>query len=154
LVRLPYEYVSTPLFSVIPRTTHECASVTLPALPTGAVRDADARQGRRDRKPYCPSSYAGVARGWHDSPPPVHASENLPPVARRDGAARIGPACRPGKPVDNTFIEAFNGRMRDECLNQSWLVAVSKTTDDPSKAEANGARAQWRPFSRVKSAPT
>ena len=32
---------------------------------------------------------------------------------------------RPGKPVDNTFIEAFNGRMRDECLNQSWFLSLS-----------------------------
>lgn len=24
---------------------------------------------------------------------------------------------RPGKPVDNGFIESFNGRLRDECLN-------------------------------------
>jgi len=24
---------------------------------------------------------------------------------------------RPGKPVDNAFIESFNGRIRDECLN-------------------------------------
>lgn len=24
---------------------------------------------------------------------------------------------RPGKPVDNAFIESFNGRLRDECLN-------------------------------------
>ena len=24
---------------------------------------------------------------------------------------------RPGKPVENAFIEAFNGRLRDECLN-------------------------------------
>jgi putative transposase len=31
---------------------------------------------------------------------------------------------RPGKPVDNTFIEAFNGRMRDECLNQSWFLTL------------------------------
>lgn len=31
---------------------------------------------------------------------------------------------RPGKPVDNTFIEAFNGRMRDECLNQSWFLSL------------------------------
>lgn len=31
---------------------------------------------------------------------------------------------RPGKPVDNTFIEAFNGRLRDECLNQSWFVSL------------------------------
>ena len=24
---------------------------------------------------------------------------------------------RPGKPVENGFIESFNGRLRDECLN-------------------------------------
>jgi putative transposase len=27
----------------------------------------------------------------------------------------------PGKPVQNAYIESFNGRMRDECLNQSWF---------------------------------
>lgn len=31
---------------------------------------------------------------------------------------------RPGKPVDNTFIEAFNARLRDECLNQSWFLSL------------------------------
>jgi putative transposase len=24
---------------------------------------------------------------------------------------------RPGKPTDNSYIESFNGRLRDECLN-------------------------------------
>jgi putative transposase len=24
---------------------------------------------------------------------------------------------RPGKPVENSFIESLNGRLRDECLN-------------------------------------
>jgi putative transposase len=24
---------------------------------------------------------------------------------------------RPGKPTDNCFVETFNGRLRDECLN-------------------------------------
>jgi putative transposase len=27
----------------------------------------------------------------------------------------------PGKPVQNAFIESFNGRLRDECLNTSWF---------------------------------
>ena len=31
---------------------------------------------------------------------------------------------RPGKPTDNPFIESFNGRLRQECLNQSWFVSV------------------------------
>jgi transposase InsO family protein len=29
---------------------------------------------------------------------------------------------RPGKPVDNTFIEAFNGTLRRECLSLHALV--------------------------------
>ena len=28
---------------------------------------------------------------------------------------------RPGKPMDNAFIEAFNGRFRAECLNQALV---------------------------------
>lgn len=31
---------------------------------------------------------------------------------------------RPGKPVDNAFIESFNGRFRDECLNQNWFMSL------------------------------
>ena len=30
---------------------------------------------------------------------------------------------RPGKPTDNAFIESFNGRFRQECLNEE-LVSV------------------------------
>lgn len=30
---------------------------------------------------------------------------------------------RPGKPVDNAFVESFNGRLRDECLNASWFYS-------------------------------
>lgn len=29
---------------------------------------------------------------------------------------------RPGKPVENAFIESFNGKFRDECLNQEWFT--------------------------------
>jgi putative transposase len=28
---------------------------------------------------------------------------------------------QPGKPVQNAYIESFNGRLRDECLNESWF---------------------------------
>jgi putative transposase len=31
----------------------------------------------------------------------------------------------PGKPVQNTHIESFHGRFRDECLNESWFVTVA-----------------------------
>jgi putative transposase len=28
---------------------------------------------------------------------------------------------QPGKPVQNSLVESFNGRLRDECLNVSWF---------------------------------
>lgn len=31
----------------------------------------------------------------------------------------------PGKPVQNAFVESFNGRFRDECLNQHWFVNLA-----------------------------
>ena len=29
---------------------------------------------------------------------------------------------QPGKPVQNAFIESFNGKLRDECLNTNWFT--------------------------------
>jgi len=28
-------------------------------------------------------------------------------------------------PTDNAFIESFNGRLRQECLNQNWFLSVA-----------------------------
>lgn len=33
---------------------------------------------------------------------------------------------QPGKPVQNAFIESFNGRFRDECLNENWFVSLDE----------------------------
>ena len=32
----------------------------------------------------------------------------------------------PGKPVQNAYIESFNGRVRDECLNEHWFTGLSQ----------------------------
>ncbi|HHA1259768.1 TPA: IS3 family transposase [Enterobacter asburiae] len=40
---------------------------------------------------------------------------------------------QPGKPTQNGFIESFNGRFRDECLNEHWfsdIVHARKTIND------------------------
>jgi putative transposase len=42
---------------------------------------------------------------------------------------------RPGRPVENGFIESFNGRLRDECLNVEWF----RTLD-----EARQVLSRWR----------
>jgi putative transposase len=31
---------------------------------------------------------------------------------------------RPGKPTDNGFIEAFNSKLRAECLNAHWFMSL------------------------------
>lgn len=31
---------------------------------------------------------------------------------------------RPGKPNENAFIESFNGKLRDECLNENWFLSL------------------------------
>lgn len=32
---------------------------------------------------------------------------------------------QPGKPVQNCFIESFNGTFRDDCLNQHWFLSLT-----------------------------
>ena len=32
---------------------------------------------------------------------------------------------RPGKPIENAYIESFNGRFRDECLNEHWFLTMA-----------------------------
>ena len=31
---------------------------------------------------------------------------------------------RPGKPTENALIESFNGRLRQECLNENWFLSL------------------------------
>ena len=35
----------------------------------------------------------------------------------------------PGKPVQNAFIESFNGKMRDECLNEHWFLSLGEARE-------------------------
>ena len=52
---------------------------------------------------------------------------------------RAGPCTlrfiRPGKPIENAYVESFNGKLRDECLNEHWLVGL---------VDAKAAIEQWR----------
>ena len=42
---------------------------------------------------------------------------------------------QPGKPAQNGYIESFNGKFRDECLNEHWFLTL---------AEARVIVAAWR----------
>jgi putative transposase len=49
---------------------------------------------------------------------------------------------RPGKPVENAYVESFNGRFRDECLNEHWFTSL---------ADARTVISAWRDdYNRVR----
>jgi putative transposase len=62
---------------------------------------------------------------------------------------------RPGKPTDNAFAESFNGRFRDECLNQHWFASLEEVrqtvegwrieynTERPHRALGQQTPAAW-----------
>ena len=35
----------------------------------------------------------------------------------------------PGKPTQNAYIESFNGRYREECLNQHWFTSIGEARE-------------------------
>ena len=49
---------------------------------------------------------------------------------------------QPGNPIQNCYVESFNGRLRDECLNESWFVnlADAQRTIEAWRIEYNVAR--------------
>ena len=32
---------------------------------------------------------------------------------------------QPGKPTQNAYVESFNGKLRDECLNENWFTSLA-----------------------------
>ncbi len=54
---------------------------------------------------------------------------------------------RPGKPTDNAMVESFNGRLRQECLNEHWFMSLQDAQD---KIEAwRGHYNERRPHSAL-----
>jgi hypothetical protein len=54
---------------------------------------------------------------------------------------------RPGKPIDKAYVESFNGKFRDECLNTNWFMNVKHARDiieywrqDPKRVCCNNDR--------------
>ena len=48
----------------------------------------------------------------------------------------------PGKPTQNAFIESFNGKFREECLNEHWFYNLeeARITIEEWRADHNGFR--------------
>jgi putative transposase len=69
----------------------------------------------------------------------LRAERGLPPVVITDNGSEFTSRAfdawayargikieyiQPGKPIQNCFIESFNGSLRDECLNLHWFVSL------------------------------
>ena len=58
---------------------------------------------------------------------------------------------QPGKPVQNAYVESFNGRLRDECLNANWFTSLK---DARQKIESwREDYNQYRPHSSLNYLP-
>lgn len=61
--------------------------------------------------------------------------DNGPELTSRamfDWARQTGVALHfiePGKPIQNAYVESFNGRVRDECLNEEWFTSLRHARD-------------------------
>lgn len=71
---------------------------------------------------------------------PEFESQALDAWAYRRGV-RLG-FIRPGKPVENAYVESFNGRFRDECLNEHWFLSMhhARSTIEAWRIEYNTER--------------
>lgn len=64
---------------------------------------------------------------------PEYTSKELKKWAGRNGV--VLEYITPGRPMENGYIESFNGKFREECLNQNWFQNI---------AEASIIVEQWR----------
>lgn len=118
--------------NVVDDATRECLAIevdiSLSGRRAGRVLDAIAR--RRGAYPQ---------RLVLDNGPEC-TSKALDQWAYRNGVTLA--FIRPGKPIENCFVESFNGRFRDECLNLHWFLGL---TDARQRIEA------WRvDYNRVR----
>jgi putative transposase len=87
----------------------------------------------------------------------LHITRGLPQIIRTDngkefcGRAMLSWAygrgvtlrlIEPGKPNQNAYVESFNGRFRDECLNENWFInlAHAKSVIETWRREYNNER--------------
>ena len=87
----------------------------------------------------------------------LHITRGLPQVIRTDngkefcGRAMLSWAhghgvklrlIEPGKPNQNAYVESFNGRLRDECLNENWFINLqhAKSVIETWRREYNEER--------------
>jgi putative transposase len=101
-------------FTIVDDLTRECPAIevahSLPALRIIQVLDRLSMTRGLPRSIVCDNG-------------PEFAGRALDLWAHHHGVALQ--FIRPGKPVENAFIESFNGRFREECLSTEWFTSLT-----------------------------
>jgi len=77
--------------------------------------------------------FRGYPRAVRTDNAPEFTSRAFIAWAQQHGIEHI--LTEPGKPMQNGYIEIFNGKFRDECLNEHWFTSL---------AQASEVIADWR----------
>ncbi|ELY7133697.1 IS3 family transposase [Pseudomonas aeruginosa] len=98
--------------------THECVDITVDHGISGAyvVRVLD--QAARFR---------GYPRAVRTDNGPEFTSRAFIAWTQQNGIQHL--LIEPGRPMQNGYIESFNGKFRDECLNEHWFTSLAQSRD-------------------------
>jgi len=111
------------------RCVSRCISPTPEGHTKRGARGGDGRAGAQHRGHAAESADGPdlfAARPAEDHPDGQQAR------VHRSGDANLGAPQRvalkqiePGKPNQTAYVESFNGRLRDECLNEHWFITLA-----------------------------
>lgn len=101
--------------TIVDDCTRECLAIEVDTSLTGA-RVVEVLTQLAQARPLAPTIV--VDNG------PEFAGRVLDAWAYRRGISLA--FIQPGKPTQNAFVESFNSRLRDECLNAHWFVTVTE----------------------------
>lgn len=104
--------------------THECVDITVDHGMGGAyvIRVLDQA-----------ACFRGYPRAVRTDNGPEFTSRAFIAWTQRHGIEHL--LIEPGKPMQNGYIESFNGKFRDECLNEHWFTSL---------AQARKVITEWR----------
>ena len=98
--------------------SHECIDIAVAhAMPGGHVIQVLEQAAR----------FRGYPRAVRTDNGPEFTSRAFIGWAQARGIEHI--LIQPGRPMQNGYIESFNGRFRDECLNENWFETLSQARE-------------------------
>ncbi len=104
--------------------THECVDITVDHGMGGAYVTRVLDQA---------ACFRGYPRAVRTDNGPEFTSRAFIAWTQQHGIEHL--LIEPGKPMQNGYIESFNGKFRDECLNEHWFTSL---------AQARKVVTEWR----------